>query len=30
VERLGLFALAEMPTIDHGVCPDCTEMLMAA
>ncbi len=28
--RLGLFTLPEMPTIDHGVCPDCSEMLMAA
>ncbi len=30
VARLGLFKLAEMPAISHGVCPDCTEMLMAA
>jgi hypothetical protein len=30
VARLGLFALPEMPAISHGVCPDCTEMLMAA
>jgi len=30
VERLELFALAAMPAISHGVCPDCTEMLMAA
>jgi hypothetical protein len=28
--RLELFALAKMPTISHGVCPDCTEMLLAA
>lgn len=30
VARLGLFQLPEMPEIDHGVCPDCTEMLRAA
>lgn len=28
--RLGLFRLAEMPAISHGICPDCGEMLMAA
>jgi len=28
--RLGLFQLPEMPAIDHGVCPDCTELLLAA
>jgi len=28
--RLGLFQLAEMPAIGHGVCPDCTELLLAA
>jgi hypothetical protein len=28
--RLGLFELPEMPTISHGVCPDCTQMLLAA
>jgi len=28
--RLGLFALPQMPTISHGVCPDCTAMLIAA
>jgi hypothetical protein len=28
--RLRLFELPEMPAIDHGVCPDCTEMLLAA
>jgi hypothetical protein len=28
--RLGLFALPKMPTIGHGVCPDCSEMLLAA
>jgi hypothetical protein len=27
VARLGLF---QLPAIDHGVCPDCTEMLIAA
>ncbi len=30
VARLGLFELPRMPAIDHGVCPDCTEMLLAA
>jgi hypothetical protein len=30
VARLRLFALPEMPKINHGVCPDCREMLMAA
>jgi hypothetical protein len=30
VARLGLFALPELPAIGHGVCPDCSEMLMAA
>jgi hypothetical protein len=30
VARLGLFELPEMPAIGHGVCPDCTEMLIAA
>ncbi|HEX4670092.1 MAG TPA: hypothetical protein VH275_08995 [Solirubrobacterales bacterium] len=30
VARLGLFALPELPEISHGVCPDCSEMLMAA
>jgi len=30
VARLGLFELPEMPAIGHGVCPDCTELLMAA
>jgi hypothetical protein len=30
VARLGLFQLPEMPAISHGVCPDCTEMLIAA
>ena len=28
--RLKLFLRSEPPTISHGVCPDCTEMLMAA
>jgi hypothetical protein len=28
--RLGLFALPEVPSITHGVCPDCGQMLMAA
>jgi hypothetical protein len=30
VARLGLFEMPEMPAISHGVCPDCTEMLLAA
>jgi hypothetical protein len=30
VERLGLFQMQEMPAIGHGVCPQCTEMLVAA
>ena len=30
VTRLGLFQLPQMPAIGHGVCPDCTEMLLAA
>jgi len=30
VARLGLFALPQLPAISHGVCPDCSEMLMAA
>jgi hypothetical protein len=30
VARLGLFELPKLPSIDHGVCPDCTEMLLAA
>ena len=30
VARLGLFELATLPAISHGVCPDCTEMLIAA
>lgn len=30
VARLGLFQLPALPAIDHGVCPDCTEMLIAA
>jgi hypothetical protein len=28
--RLRLFERAELPTISHGVCPDCTGMLLAA
>jgi hypothetical protein len=28
--RLGLFQLAELPAISHDVCPECTQMLMAA
>lgn len=28
--QLGLFQLDELPRISHGICPDCTGMLMAA
>ncbi len=28
--RLELFASPRLPAISHGVCPNCTEMLMAA
>ncbi len=28
--QLGLFQLPALPAISHGVCPDCSEMLMAA
>lgn len=28
--RLGLFERDEMPTLNHGICPDCNEMLLAA
>jgi hypothetical protein len=28
--KLGLFMRAEMPKISHDICPDCSEMLMAA
>jgi uncharacterized membrane protein len=28
--RLGLFQRRELPQISHGICPDCTELLMAA
>jgi hypothetical protein len=28
--RLELFRREEMPAISHGICPDCTEMLIAA
>ena len=28
--RLRLFQRSELPAIRHGVCPDCTEMLLAA
>jgi hypothetical protein len=30
VARLELFDLAEMPTVSHSVCPECTELLLAA
>jgi hypothetical protein len=30
VARLGLFEMSVLPAIDHGVCPQCTEMLVAA
>ena len=28
--RLGLFQRSELPTIDHGICPECSQLLMAA
>jgi hypothetical protein len=28
--RLRLFRASKLPAISHGVCPDCTEMLLAA
>jgi hypothetical protein len=28
--RLGLFRRGELPAISHGVCPECTEILIAA
>jgi len=28
--RLGLFERPDLPTISHGICPDCSEMLLAA
>jgi hypothetical protein len=29
-ERLELFRRSEQPQISHGICPDCSEMLLAA
>lgn len=29
-KRLGLFNSPELPTLSHGICPDCHEMLLAA
>jgi hypothetical protein len=29
-QRLDLFKRAEMPTISHDICPECSEMLIAA
>jgi hypothetical protein len=29
-KRLQLFARAELPAISHGICPACTELLLAA
>lgn len=29
-ERLQLFARTELPAITHGICPACTELLLAA
>lgn len=29
VRRLGLFEQASMPTITHGICPECTDRVMA-
>jgi hypothetical protein len=28
--RLGLFDRRELPAVSHGICPDCSEMLLAA
>ncbi len=28
--QLGLFQLDEMPALSHGICPGCSEMLLAA
>jgi hypothetical protein len=28
--RLELFMFEELPVVSHGICPDCSEMLMAA
>lgn len=28
--RLELFNRAELPTLSHGICPDCNELLLAA
>jgi hypothetical protein len=28
--RLGLFDRRALPTVSHGICPDCNEMLLAA
>lgn len=29
-KRLDLFKWPELPAIDHGICPDCNQMLLAA
>jgi hypothetical protein len=29
-KRLRLFARTELPAITHGICPECTELLLAA
>ena len=29
-QRLGLFDRAELPALSHGVCPDCSALLLAA
>jgi hypothetical protein len=29
-EQLGLFQRSELPTISHDICPECSEMLLAA
>jgi hypothetical protein len=29
-ERLGLFQPSELPAISHDICPDCSEILLAA
>jgi hypothetical protein len=28
--RLELFDRPELPALNHGICPDCSEMLLAA
>jgi hypothetical protein len=28
--RLGLFERSEMPRLSHGICPECSDLLLAA